>query len=160
MANLKPLVIVSGKVQQLPVGATIDAPLSGYQQAQLQNANVGAIVIGAPVYISGAGAVDKAKADASGTSDPIGLVAATSISAAATGTIALDGVLTATTVQWDAVTGQSGGLTSGAVYYLDPSTAGKMTTTAPSTVGQYVVRLGKALSTVDFMIDIEEPILL
>jgi len=52
------------------------------------------------------------------------------------------------------------GLTAGSVYYLSQTTAGAMTTTAPSTVGQYVVRLGIAISTTEFLIRIERPILL
>ena len=52
------------------------------------------------------------------------------------------------------------GLTAGATYYLSAATAGAMTVTPPSTVGQYVVRLGKALSTTEFEIRIERPVLL
>jgi hypothetical protein len=59
----------------------------------------------------------------------------------------VDGFLTATTGQWDAVTGQTGGLTPGALYYLSVATAGKLTLTATETVGEFVERVGKAVST-------------
>lgn len=70
------------------------------------------------------------------------------------------GVLTLPTAAWDAVTGGSGGLTPGARYYLDPSTLGGITTTPPSTSGQYLVVLGSAISTTTMLVNIEPPILL
>src|SRR5690348_12407010 len=109
MATRKPLVIVDGEIQQLQAGDDLEAPLTGAQLASMSNANAGSIVIGAPVYVSGADAVDKAKADASGTKDVFGLVGETSITTSTAGMIATDGVLSATTGQWDAVTGDTGG---------------------------------------------------
>lgn len=52
------------------------------------------------------------------------------------------------------------GLDAGDLYYLSPSTAGAITTTAPSSSGQSVTRLGEAATTADFSIQIEPPILL
>ena len=59
-----------------------------------------------------------------------------SISNGLSGVIATGGPLTASTAQWDAITGQVGGLTPNTRYYLDPTTAGKLTITAPITAGQ------------------------
>lgn len=160
MANRKPLVIVDGQIQQIQSGDTLEAEVSAQQTISAENGEVGSIVIGTPVYISGAGQVKKAKADASGTKEVIGLVKDASISASETGTILINGVLTATTGQWDTVTGGTGGLTPNAIYFLDPSTAGKLTTTAPSTVGQYVVRIGVAISTTAMKVEPEETVLL
>lgn len=160
MAVRKPLVIVNGQVQQLQAADTIDVPTSGGTIISAENGNAGSIVIGAPVYVSDDDEVDKARANAIGTSHVAGLVRDASIAAAATGTIQTDGVLTATTAEWDAVTGETGGLTAGARYFLDAATAGKLTQTAPTTVGQTVVKVGKALSTLSMIIDIEEAILL
>lgn len=56
------------------------------------------------------------------------------------------GILTLTTAQWDVVTGASGGLTRGSVYYLSLVTNGRITATRPSTTGQLVSRVGVALS--------------
>ena len=47
----------------------------------------------------------------------------------------------------------------GDVYFLD-TTAGAINTTAPSSAGQYVVRVGEGATTSDFSIQIEPPILL
>jgi len=121
----------------------------------LINGNAGVIVIGAPVYSSANGTVDKAKADAVGTTDVIGLVYDASIAAAGTGGIQIDGILTATTGQWDAVAGTSGGLTRNAVYFLSAATAGILTATARSVAGQFVVQVGIGLSTTDMKINIQ-----
>lgn len=158
MALKKPLVISSGQVQQLQSGDTLDAPVAAIDVIEATNSNAAPIVIGAPVYPGGNDTVDLAKADASGTVQVLGLVRATSIGIAASGEIQTDGVLAATTGQWDAVTGEAGGLVAGTVYYLDPSTAGKLTLTAPFTAGQYVVRVGLATSTTEMEISIEPPI--
>lgn len=63
------------------------------------------------------------------------------------------GVVTLTTGQWDARTGDVGGLTKGSEYYLS-STAGGLTKTEPTTgLRQYV---GKAISTTVLLLDIGE----
>ena len=160
MALRKPLVIISGQVQQLSSGDTLDASAAEVDVVVLTNGNASAIVIGSPVYSDAAGSVDLAQADASGTVEVLGFVKDTSISASASGSIQTDGILAATTAQWDIVTGDTGGLVAGTVYYLDPTTAGNLTVTAPTTTSQYVVRVGKAISTTEMEISIEAPILL
>lgn len=52
------------------------------------------------------------------------------------------------------------GLDAGDNYFLSASTAGAITTTPPSTPGQYVVRVGEAVSANEFSIQLEPPILL
>ena len=158
MSARKPLVIVNGQIQQLQAGDTLDASASEVDVVQKTNGNASSIVICTPVYVKNDGTVDKAKADASGTVQILGLVKDVSIDAAAAGSIQTDGVLTATTAQWDAVAGTTGGLTPGTVYYLDPATAGMLTSTAPTTTGQYVVRVGLALSTTELDISTTAPI--
>jgi hypothetical protein len=160
MALRKPLVIVGGQIEQLQSGDTLDAPQAGGDQIILTNDEIGAIVIGNVVYSDTNDGVKKAQANAAATKNVLGLVATTSISAAGTGAVMVAGVLTATTGQWDTVTGGSGGLVAGTKYYLDAATSGKMTSTAPTTVGQYVVELGVALSTTELMIKIQKDILL
>jgi len=160
MALKKPLVISGGQIQQLQSDDTLDATISEQEVINLTNGNVGSIVIGTPVYISAANTVDKAKADASGTKDVVGLVKDASISPSGSGAILTSGVLSATTEQWDAVAGTTGGLDAGTIYYLDAATAGKITDTAPTTVGQYVVKIGVAISTTELKLDIEPDILL
>lgn len=147
MALRKPLVLINGLPQQISSSDTLDAVLAEVDQIAMTNAETGAIVIGTPTYIFSANNVKKAQANAVGTADVLGLVRDTSVAASGSASIQTDGQMTATTTQWDAVTGGTGGLTAGAVYYLSASTAGQLTTTAPTTTGQYVIRVGKAIST-------------
>lgn len=152
--------LISGKFGQIQAGDTLDAAVSEVDVLSKVNGEVGAIVIGNAVYVFSATDVKLARANAAGTSEVLGLVKDVSVASSASGFIQTDGVLPATTGQWDAVTGQSGGLTMGSPYYLDAATAGKLTVTAPTTVGQLVVRIGLALSSTELEISIQPPILL
>lgn len=111
------------------------------------NDNAGSVVIGTPVYVKSNGNVDKAQADSSSTVVVIGLVTDASIATTASGNVAIDGIVTATTGEWDTITGDTGGLTPGAFYLLDPNTAGMLTTTAPTTSGDFVAVVGIAISS-------------
>lgn len=161
MSLRKPLVLNSGQIQQLQSGDTLDAVQSGGDAVVQTNDEASPIVIGTPVYNDAVDGVKKAKADAVGTKSVIGLVRDTSIGAGSTGAIQVSGVLTATTGQWDAAFGTTGGLAFGVRYYLSAATAGLGTVTAPSTTGQYVVELGIALSTTELLLSASfQPILL
>src|ERR1700738_4853393 len=161
MASRIPLVVNAGQIQQLQSSDTLSVPVfPGGDVLSLTNDESDAITICEPVYSDAAAGVKEAKCDASGTKSVLGLVSDTSITNAVAGNIMLNGYLTATTTQWDAVFGTTGGLTFGTRYYLSAATAGAATATAPSTVGQYVVELGIAISTTVFKIDIKQPILL
>ncbi len=138
MPSVKPLVILNGLKQQIPAGYVLDAIVSGGEGEIYTNDEAGPIVIGAPVYLDAADGVKKAKANALATSKVIGLVKDVSIATTVQGTILTDGVLTATTTQWDAICGTTGGLTFNTLYYLDPATGGTLTATPPATIGQYV----------------------
>jgi len=151
MATKKPLVITNGQLEQLQPGDRIDV---GNRVGRTADA---ALAVGQPVYASSASNVDLAQADAQGTIRIKGL-AAEAIAAAASGEILVDGIMTATTGEWDAVTGETGGLTPGADYFLDAGTAGMMTQTAPTTAGEFVVRVGHALSDTEFEIEVQQPI--
>lgn len=155
MASRRPLVIGDdGFQEELRDEDTLNAQTSGKDIVNLVNGNASAIVIGTPVYKTAtSNQVDLARANASGTRRVIGLVAATSIAASASGSIQTDGVLVATTAEWDAVTGQTGGLTPGSQYWLSAATAGRLTTTVPGS-GNYVVPVGIALSTTELEISI------
>jgi hypothetical protein len=151
MAQKKPLVLNGGQIEQLQSTDYI----SNNDIPQLTNGNAGSLVIGTPVYASGANTVDKARANAVGTTNVVGLVYDASISAAASGGVLMDGILSATTGQWDAVAGTTGGLTRDTYYYLSTSTAGLLTSTAPSSVGEFVVSVGIAISTTELKIEIQ-----
>jgi hypothetical protein len=148
MAARKPLVLNSGEIQQLQSGDTLSAPISEVAVITLTNGDAGNHVLGNVVYISAADTAKTAKADASGTTNALAFATAT-ITNGTTGAYQTDGILSGLT-----------GLTAGAVYYLSDSTTGAMTSTAPSTLGHYVVRLGTALSTTELEIRIERAILL
>lgn len=158
MASRKPLVINSGQIEQLQAGDTLDATVSEVDVISKTNDNASPITIGQPVYQKSNGNVDLARANAQGTVQVVGLVKDSSISAAGSGIIQTDGVLTASTGDWDAITGGSGGLTPGSAYYVSAATAGFLTATAPSTTGQFVVRIGLALSATDLDISVQPPI--
>ena len=113
-----------------------------------------------PVYTTGADTFALATAGGIGSqANVVGVIKDTSIAFNAVGNVQVNGVLTATTGQWNAITG-GGGLTSGSVFYLDPTTPGHITSTVPSTGGQYVVQVGVALSTTELDIQIGPPVLL
>ena len=74
------------------------------------------------------------------------------------GNFVVDGSVVATATQWQAITGYAGGLQPGLKYYLDINTPG-MLVTAVSAVGaptySYLVPVGYALSTEEFILDIQ-----
>jgi len=158
MALRKPLVINAGQIEQIQAGDTLDAVVTEIDVVSMTNNNANSIVIGAPVYCESAGNVDLAQADATGIKDVFGLVKDVSIAASASGSIQTDGVLAATTAQWDAVAGTTGGLAAGTIYYLSAVDVGEITATAPTTGGQFVVRIGLALSATELEISISQPI--
>lgn len=160
MSLKKPIALYNGEFAQLQPGDDLDVPISGAIEVSLINDNAGAVVICAPVYSSAAGHFDKANASAAGTSKVIGLSTSTSTATGGTAQIANAGFVSATTAQWDAVvTGASGGLIFNTLYYLD-TTAGKITTTPTTTVGQNNVFLGRGISATVMELGIRNPILL
>jgi hypothetical protein len=106
----------------------------------------------------GSGSCKRAKADALATATAIGLAAVGTNPPLSLMSVLVSGPVTATTAQWDAVTGQSGGLTAGAVYHLSNGTAGWLTTSVPSTEDHFVVRIGVALSSTTMLLQIQPPI--
>jgi hypothetical protein len=100
------------------------------------------------VYLNSADSVKKAQANASAPKEAIAFAIST-ISNGAVGSYQTSGTLAGLT-----------GLTAGGIYFLDPATAGAMTTTVPSTAGQYIVELGIAISTTEFLIRIRQPVML
>ncbi len=157
MAARKPLVIVAGQIQQLQSGDILDGIELG--QISLTNNNANTAVIGMVVYADAAAGYDLAQADAIGTSEVIGLVVADTATATP-GLVQTDGVITATTGEWDTVTGETGGLVYNQIYWLDPDTAGNLTITPTATDTELVVRVGKGLSTTQMLLQIQPPILL
>jgi hypothetical protein len=160
MTTRLPLVIVNGRVQQLQSGEV----LGGLNSGQVRNAtNVEsslALTIGMPVYAFSADSVKAGKADASASSRIIGLWRETVTTNGVLGDYIPNGILSATTSQWDSIAGTSGGLTPGAAYYLSSTVAGNITSVAPSASGSLIVELGIAVSPTDIEVSIKSPILL
>lgn len=153
MAERRPLVEIAGEVQELPQGDNLPSTAD-----ILQRVFTSTVIPGEPMYVDGAGSVDEAQANASGTSDVAG-VAPNAVTAAQSGALIHNGVVTLTTGQWDAVAGTSGGLTPSAKYFLSAATAGRLTETAPSAAGEYVVEVGEALSPTELLVRIRRRIL-
>ena len=125
-----------------PVFAGVNAPLA----LTLVNDQGAIINPGSVVYTDSSGTFMLANAGATATSNAIGISTGT-IASGGSGNIALDGQVTLTVAQWNAITSGSGGLTPGATYFLSPTTNGGLTTTPPTTAGQYLLKIGQALST-------------
>jgi hypothetical protein len=114
-----------------------------------------------PVYATGADRFAVATAGGIGSqANVVGLMQSVSTAFLFAGNVQTDGVLTAAAVQWQAITTGGAGLTVGSVFYLDPTTPGNITSTVPSTSGQYVVTIGTALSTTQLDIQIQPSVLL
>lgn len=156
MASKKALVLYGGKIAQLQAGDTLAGPVQTEEFINLTNDEASAISVGMAVYIDAPDGIKKAKADAGGTADVIGIVMQTSIASGSSGAIQTGGVITATTGQWDAVTGGTGGLVFNDEYWLDNVTAGHITNVAPTS--GYITKVGRAISTTEMLIDIEDSI--
>jgi len=114
------------------------------------------IIIGNPLYLTGAGHVNSARANAAGTTQVVGL-SITDTSPTFTCNYLTEGRIERS--DWTDITGVAT-LSAGVTYFLDPSIAGRITSTAPTAAGQYVVRIGRAVNTTTLDIEIELPILL
>lgn len=113
------------------------------------------ISAGQPVYgLSGLTAVGVARADTAAKSKVAG-VAVADTGAGFSCSYLADGRLELS--DWTSATG-SASLVPSAVYYL--SLTGGLTTTAPTTTGELVVRVGKARGTTVLDIEISPPVLL
>ena len=108
---------------------------------------------GTPVYQSDSadGTVLAAQGDDSETASVTGIAVAIGIEGSSV-LVKYAGPLRLTAAQWDAVTGDTGGLTRGARYFVSSSASGELTTTAPVGSGDFVTQVGIALSSVDMMI--------
>lgn len=163
MASFVPMVYdpSTGRMRQLKPGETLIATTSDTTTIGQTNGEASvSLVIGNVVYATAiADTVKRAEANALATSVPMGMVLDASIAANASGNIAIAGVVTfSATALVDAIAGTTGGFAMGVSYFLSPTTPGCLTATPPSTVGQYSVMIGIALSTVELKLAIQPPI--
>lgn len=70
------------------------------------------------------------------------------------------GIVKLTTAEWDAVTGDSGGLEISAVYYVSDVSAGHISRTKPVTSGHYVTQIGYGLSATEMQLQVMAPVLI
>jgi hypothetical protein len=150
MAIKKPLVITNGQIEQLQAGDSLANP----NIALRLNQSGSTINVCMPVYADGNGTVAPALADAIGTSQVVGLMTEDTANNASGG-VQTEGFFTANTSEWDAVAGTTGGLTAGTRYYVDPTTAGNITATAPTADGDIVAPIGVGASTTELEISIQ-----
>jgi hypothetical protein len=118
------------------------------------------VVPGTPVYVTAAAHVDLAIGTVRPLTQTIGL-STTTTGAGAPATIQTQDHLVLTTLEWDAVTGQVGGLTPGAIYYLDQATAGMLMITAPvgaAPASRFNSRIGIAVTNTRMDIQIRTAI--
>lgn len=111
-----------------------NVPSTGTTYSQLVNDEPTNVVICTPVYSDGPGTFKMALGDGSAKSKGIGVVIDVAIKPGASGNVLRVGVVTATTAQWDAVCGTSGGLVYGTLYYLSTTVPGALTTSSASNV--------------------------
>ena len=164
MAIKPPLVMgTDGLPQNLQPGDSISSPTNTPSIRSVANSDSVAMAFGMPVYSTAADSVKRAQANAKSTAAVIGLVYDATIAAAANGNIAENGTMVGTVTQWDAVvTGETGGLSFNALYFLDSANVGKLTTTVPTGNGTGVCNtlIGRAISTTELVLTIGQPILL
>lgn len=110
---------------------------------------------GTPVCQSGDddGTVLSAQGDSEDTAAVTGIAIAVGVENSSV-LVKYAGPIRLTAAQWDVITGETGGLTRQARYFLSSATAGKLTQTAPVTSGEFVTQVGIALSATDLMIQI------
>jgi len=151
MALKKVLVYgTDGEIEQLQAGDyTREESYVG-----LINGEASAIIIGTPVYSSGADTVKKCDKAAIATAKCVGLAVDSTIAAGITGQFQIDGVFEATTAQWDAVAGTTGGLVPNATYFLGAS--GLLTSVVPTT--GISAPIGTALSPTSLRVAIQRVI--
>lgn len=104
------------------------------------------------IYTDASGA-KLARADADATRRTVGIVSDATIANAASGLAVTTGVMTASTAQWDSVTGGTGGLVANSNYWLSNVTAGALTTTPPTT--GWSKRVGTAISTTQLRMSLD-----
>jgi len=151
-------VVTPGTYQSLTVdtygrvtGGTTSIANGFFNGSLLTNSESATVSAGMAVYCDGSGTFKKAVANAGATATVEGLAFA-DIAAAAAGVVDTAGEMTLTTAQWDAVTGQTGGLTPGAKYYLDATTGGHITSTVPGS--GYLACVGQAISPTKMLVRI------
>lgn len=129
--------------------------ISATSAIQLEAEADSQIKIGNPIYLKANGHTEPAKADNINTVQVVG-VSISDTAATYSCKYITEGQVER--VDWTEIAGTAS-LSPGISYFLD-IISGKITTIAPTTTRQYVVRIGRAVSTIRLDVEIELPILL
>lgn len=126
----------------------------------MTNANASTMPPGTPAYCSASGQINLAKGDNAATAECVGLLPAALLTNQLGIVQDVDSITLATTGLWDAITGDSGGLTPGTRYYVSQTTAGKLVkgTAIASTAGLFGTSVGIALTPLTMQLKIQPPI--
>ncbi len=100
----------------------------------------------------------KARANDMTTTVVVGLILGISVWVPTKRPLISNGHVELSTDAWDEITGQTGGLTPGAVYYLSSGTAGQLTTTPPSAPNTFITQVGVALENSVLLVQIGAPV--
>jgi len=154
MTVREPLVIINGQIQQLPSGDTINGtPPAGSDTVIVATNNQGSTINKCmAVYLDVADSVKLASANGAAATKFFGFVDDDDIGTGNTGNIRYSGIMTGNTAQWDAVTGETGGLVANQVYYLSSTDSGNTVNAAPTAASKYVVPVGIGINETDLLI--------
>jgi len=127
-------------------------------QTTIINNTTNNFIFGQPIYNLSNGSFDLAVATNIDKKDVIGIISSDFIlSGGGSGNAIFSGRLTGTIQQWEIVTSMVGGLVPNKKYFLDTNT-GLLTINAPTDIGQFICQIGRAISTTELIIKIEQPI--
>ena len=136
--------------------ATVD-DVDDIIRESVSNMTLFVMVFGQVVYGISAGSVGHARSDQDDKKDVVGFVCDDSIaSMGGFGKIQTSGLMKGSVAQWEVATGLVGGLVPNKRYFLDV-VAGQLTFT-PNMESGYLCPIGRALTTTNFLIDIERPV--
>lgn len=149
MAVKKPVVETDGELELLQPTDTLDTGADTFNRTFTATAIPGQVL-----YADSNTSVNLAQANSDTTSKIVGIAPA-AVTASNPGAVSHDGLVQLSTIQWDAVTSQSGGLTLGTKYYLSDMTPGMMLPSgnlAGISQGEYVMQVGTAISDVEMLV--------
>jgi len=156
MPPRRPLVLINGIQFRLADVDTLDAAALA-TAIELVNQSPAVQPICTPVLMSSTG-FQPARANALATAEAIGLLRSPTTTPNVSGVIITSGLMAATPAQWQAVTSNPAGLAPGVVYYLSSNGAGRLTPTAPDNSGEFLVRIGRAVSNTLMLLNVSLPI--
>lgn len=133
-----------------PFSTNVTGVIAGASSAQTDSD----VIIGTPIYLKAGGNVDKAQANNAATKQVIGLCVQNALSGHSVQYFTEGKIERA---DWTPIVGTPF-LTRGALYYLNWETPGLLTGIAPTTSGNYVVAVGRAVTATTLDIEIQPSI--